>query len=192
MDYPRTIRLDNEKLRKLISEKEELVLQGREKSMEIDAVQGEMDRINEELKTAEKAVDISEFKQESEELTKQYNEIMEKMNVLNERARAKIKENTPQALRDQYDEANKKKGDLEFERNKIALKANQKRDKIIPLGQKLMRPFLEDHYDDYDTLRLENGEIVATIFNHVDDFKKLFEANRAKNVNLGNKTIAVA
>lgn len=181
MEYPRTISIDNAKLTKLLAEKEELILDGRAKSMEIDALEGEMDEIEKELITAERAVDISEFKLEAEELTKQYNELMAKMESVNTRTREKMMAGTSDELRTKYDETKAKKELLEKERNKIALKAQQKSDKIIPLARKEMKKFLENEYEDYDSLRMENGRVVGTIFNHLEDWKKHFAQKRSGN-----------
>jgi hypothetical protein len=85
-----------------------------------------------------------------------------------------IKE-VPAELHTKYDELRKKKEELETERNKIALKAMKFNDKIIPLGKELMKPFIEDQYDDYETLMLEGDEIVATIFNHLSEWKAKFK-----------------
>jgi hypothetical protein len=38
-----------------------------------------------------------------------------------------------------------------------------------------MKPFLLDAYEDYDSLKIEGDEIVATIFSHLQDFKKNFK-----------------
>jgi len=91
---------------------------------------------------------------------------------------AKIKKETPQELRDKYDEINKRKEEMETERNKIALSAQKYNDKIIPLSRDLIKPFLEDAYEDNDTIKVENGEIVATIFSHLDDFKINFNKKK--------------
>lgn len=179
MNYPKTIQLENEKLKKLLTEKEELILQGREKSMEIDALQGEMDEIDQKLKDEEKKIDITDLKAKAEELTLEYNAVMRRMGKANEEARKRLFESTPQGLRDDFKTKKEQKEKLEVERNKIALKAQQKSDKIIPLGRNLMKHYLEDEFDDYDTLRIENGKAVGTIFNHIEDFKASFR-KRAK------------
>jgi hypothetical protein len=58
------------------------------------------------------------------------------------------------------------------------LKAQKYTDKIIPLARKAMSEFLEDQYDDYDSLKLEDGKIVCTIFNHLDEWKANFNKRK--------------
>jgi len=84
---------------------------------------------------------------------------------------AKIKAGTPQEMRDKYDTMNKQKEEKEIERNKIALSAQKYNDKIIPLSRELMKPFLEDEFEDYDTIQVKDGEVVCSIFSHLEDFK---------------------
>lgn len=38
-----------------------------------------------------------------------------------------------------------------------------------------MKPYLDDDYDDYDTVSLQDGKVVASIFNHIEDFKSNFK-----------------
>ena len=47
-----------------------------------------------------------------------------------------------------------------------------------------MQPYLQDKYDDYDTLRIENGEVVGTLFNHLNDFKERFNKDKGKYNNI--------
>jgi hypothetical protein len=97
------------------------------------------------------------------------------MKAIKEEIYSRMKDKVPPELGKQYDELKKKKEDLENNRKKIALKANKFNDKIIPLGKELMKPFLIDQYDDYDSLYLDNDEIYATIFNHLNDFRNKFK-----------------
>lgn len=175
MEYPRTVVLEDERLKTLLNEKEELVLTGRTMSDDINAMEVEMEEIDHQLVELEKAVDISDLKAKADELTGQVNAFLQQMEELNKQTRERITAAMPPELKEKYDVLKKTKEDKEIERNKIALKVQQKADKIIPLGQKVMKQYLLDEYDDYDTLRIENGQVVGTIFNHLDDFKKAFK-----------------
>jgi len=91
---------------------------------------------------------------------------------------AKIKKETPQRLRDDYDKAKKSKEKLEIERNKIALKAQKYNDKIIPLSRDLMKPHLQNEFEDYDTIFIKDDKMIATIFSHLEDWKIIFNKKR--------------
>lgn len=177
MEYPRRIVLEDTKLKRLLSEKEELILQGRAKSDEIIALEADMDLVDKEIQEVEKKVDVSAIKAEADAVTVEVNTVMEKMNAVQRKLYDALKAAVPPSYGEKYNELKTKKEKEENDRNKIALKVQQKLDKIIPLGRELMKSYLENEFEDYDTLRLENGEVVATIFSHLDDFEKRYRKN---------------
>lgn len=68
---------------------------------------------------------------------------------------------------------------LEKERAKIGLQIQKKKDKIIPLVDKEVRPNLVE-YEDIETVVLEKGEIKVTVFNHLEEFKKAYKEKFSK------------
>lgn len=172
--YPRKIKIEDNKLKKLLTEKADLIIKGRATSEEIEKLEVEMEGIDSQLKEVEKSVDISDLKEKGSLINERVEQCIKEMKEIEEEIGVRMREKSPTELVDKYDELKKKKEDLETERNKIALKAQKYNDKLIPLGRKAMKPFLEDDYDDYETIKIEDGEIVATIFNHLNDFKTNF------------------
>jgi len=177
-NYPREVKLVNEELKNLILEKSKLVNEGRAKSVEIEKLEIEMAETEKQLIEEEKKVNLKEFKKREKEITKRMERCIKDINEVKKEIYAKIKKETPQGLRDKYDAANKKKEELETERNKVALSAQKYNDKIIPLGRELMKPFLQDEYEDNDTIMVKDGEIVASIFSHLNDFKINFSKTK--------------
>ena len=175
MEYPKQIKLNDVKLKKLLTEKAELITKGRAKSTEIEKLEAEMEVIDNQLKEIEKSVDISDLKAKGALINERVEQCIKEMKEIEAEIKVRMKEKSPTELVEKYDTIKKTKEDLETERNKIALKAQKFNGKIIPLGQKLMKPFLEDTYDDYDTIQLQDGEIQATIFNHLVDYKNNFK-----------------
>lgn len=178
MKYPREIKLENDKLKNLIEEKGKLVDKGRGKSKEIIKLEEEMAKIEKELIAEEKKVDLKEFHKREKEISKIMDKCIKDINKVKKDIYAKLKKETPQELRTKYDEANKAKEKLEVERNKIALKAQKYNDKIIPLGREVMKPFLQDEFEDYDTIMIKDGKIYSAIFSHLEDFKINFNKKR--------------
>jgi hypothetical protein len=176
--YPKTVKIENEELKKLLKEKSDLIIVGRAKSNEIEELEKQMDETEKELMAEEKKVNLDEFKEREKEITERMNVCIADINKVKADVFAKIKAETPQELRDKYEELKKQKEDKETERNKIALKAQKYTDKIIPIARKAMSEFLEDQYDDYDSMRLEDGEIVCSIFNHLEDWKDSFNKRK--------------
>lgn len=179
-EYPRKIVLDDAKLKKLLTEKSDMIMDGRKVSEDIDAIEAEMNDIDKEVQAVEGGLVAEDLKERANAITVEFNAVMAKMDELKKEHRERLGTIVPQELKDKYDAKKKEKDELELKRNKIALKAQKWNDKIIPLGRKLMKSFIEDEYEDYDTIRVENGEVVATLFSHLDDFKKNFNKMKGK------------
>lgn len=175
--YPKVITLENEKLSKLLAEKSELVTTGRAISEEIEKLEAEMQQIDDEMKKIEKTVDISSFKAREQEITSKVEVAIKEMEQIQKEIKELMVAAIPTELGSKYETLKEEKDKKENDRNKIALKVQKYNDKIIPQGRKLMKPYLDDIYDDYDTISLKDGKIVASIFNHVEDFKANFKKN---------------
>lgn len=173
--YPKVITLESNKLKTLLEKKGELITVGRAKSEEIMALDKEMEETDTQLQAEEGKVDISDLNEKQKAIGAKVDEAIKEMEGVKKEIFDRMMAQTNPELRTKYDELKKKKEDLETERNKIALKAQKFNDKIIPLGRELMKPFLTDMYDDYETIYLENEEVYATIFNHLVDWKNNFK-----------------
>lgn len=177
-NYPRTIILQSEELKTLIEEKGKLITEGRAKSVEIEKLEAEMEDINKSLIEEEKKVDLTEFHKKEKAVTKRMEKCIADIEVVKDAIFAKIKAETPQELRDKYETVNKQKEEAETERNKIALEAQKYNDLIIPLSRDLIKPSLQDEWEDNDSIMIKDGEIVASIFSHLNDFKIQFNTRK--------------
>lgn len=173
--YPKNVTIENDKLKQLLTKKGELVAIGRAKSVEIEEVEKEMAETDVKLQEEEAKVDISDLNEKAKTIGAKVDVAIEEMQGVKAEIFDRMMKQTDPELRTKYDELKKKKEELETERNKVALKAQKYNDKIIPLGRTLMKPFLQDQYEDYDTLAIDGDEIVATIFSHLNDFKTNFK-----------------
>ena len=173
--YPKTVTIENTKLKDLLIKKGEFITIGRGKSEEIEDLEKEMEATDQLIQAEEKKISIDDLLEKEKVETKIVEECIERMKAIKQEIYDRLIAEVPKELHDKYDELRKKKEDLETERNKIALKAQKYNDKIIPLAKEMMKPFLQDQYDDYDTLQLQGDEIVATIFNHLVDWKANFK-----------------
>lgn len=177
--YPRKITLENDKLKKLLTEKAELITTGRAKSVEIEKLEAEMEILDNQMKEVQKSVDISDLKEKGNLISERMEVCIKEMKDLETEINTRLKEKSPTELIEKYDTTKTQKEELETERNKLALKAQKFNGKIIPLGQKAMKPFLENKYEDFETIQIENGELVATIFSHLNDFEVNFDKKNA-------------
>jgi len=177
--YPKKIKLDSEKLKKLLIAKGELIDEGRKKSEIIEIQEKQLEDIDKEIQGLEAKVDIKDLLDREKEQTKIVEECIEKMKAIKQEIFDRMKSQISQEVYDKYETLNKAKEDNEEERNKIAMKAQKYNDKIIPLTRKLVKPLLDNKYEDYETIKIEDGEIVATIFSHLNDFEVNFDKKNA-------------
>lgn len=173
--YPKKIKINNDKLKKLLEEKSEIITLGRAKSEEIEAIEKEMNELDEQMKLVQKSVDITDLQEKAKPISERMEVCIKEMKDIEAEINARLKEKSPTELLERYDVLKNDLEKKETERNKLAIKAQKYNTKLIPMGRKAMLPFLEDKYDDYETIKIEDGEVVATIFNHLEDFKTNFK-----------------
>ncbi len=80
----------------------------------------------------------------------------------------------PQDMKEGHMALLKQKEEMERGRNKIALKVQKIKDKVVPLVQKHVKPLLETKFDDIETAKVRDGKVEITTFNYLEDFKKTF------------------
>jgi hypothetical protein len=78
-------------------------------------------------------------------------------------------------MKDEHMQLFKDKEKLERDRNKIALKVQKIKDKVIPIIQKEVKPLLLQEYDDIETAKVKDGVVVINTFNHLEDWKAAFK-----------------
>ncbi|MEK9208059.1 MAG: hypothetical protein AAB922_06225 [Patescibacteria group bacterium] len=181
MSYPRTVVLEDEKLRKLLEAKAELITQGRVISDEIVQKEADLEQIDKDIQAVEKTVEADDIKKKAEEITLKFNEVLKDMDLVKKELYDRMREGVGKELPAKYEAVKAEKEKLENDRNKIALKVQKFNDKAIPIGRRLMKPNLENEFEDYDSLRIENGQVVGTIFSHLDDFEKRFREKKLRN-----------
>lgn len=170
--YPRIVKLDNQKLKGLIENKNELVLSGRKVDTEINLIKDAQKAVEKKLIEAEGKIDIADLTAKSLAIRDQMVEKLKEADEIQKQIYQKIKDNTPQELRDQYDQLEKQKSDKETELNKIGHKVQKVKDKIIPLVQKLGKPHLEEEWEDFNTTKLDkDGTPILEIYSRLEEWK---------------------
>lgn len=182
MEYPRTVILEDGKLKTLLQEKTDLVISGRELSQQIENCENDMQAVDKEIQEHESRVDVSDIHQKMNEVTEAMRAVTLQMAGLKKELHERLRAQVPVTFYEQYEALEVKKKKLEEERNKVALKVQKKNDKIIPLSRKLMSPHIQDEFEDYDSIRLEGGQIIATIFSHMQSFIDHFRKKKSQKV----------
>ncbi len=176
----RNITIENDKLKKLLADKGELINEGRATSEEIEKLEKQLEDIDKEVQEIEKKVDTADLEKEATSATENFNEAVRRMDLIKQEIYNRMAKLVPEELSKRYEDTKKTIEELEIKRNKIALKAQKFTDKIIPLARKEMAKFIKDEFEDYESLTLENGIIKGIIFNQVEEFKANYRKRQQK------------
>lgn len=166
------IEIENKKLFDWITLKDALVDEGRAMTLLIEKEEQKVKKCEEKEKTITGSIPPdTKLKEEGDALIKVFNATLRRIEKIGQEIEQKKMDAIPKELLNEHKAALKENERLERERNKIALKVQKVKDRIIPLVQKEVKPLLND-YDDIDTAQTKNGKVVITTFNHLQDFYK--------------------
>ena len=159
----------------MIVTKDELVNVGRGISREIDSIEIKIKRFeNREKAITAKIIPPKELTDRGNELVKEVTKLNTELtkiaNQINDSKLAGI----PEDMKTEHMQLLKDREKLERDRNKIALKVQKIKDKIIPIVQKEVKPLLGE-YDDIETAKAKDGIVVVETFNHLNDFMSKFK-----------------
>jgi len=167
--------IENKKLYDLIVEKDILVDSGRKISRDIDTVDMKVKRIEEkEKRITGKVVPPKMLTDLGDELVKQVIAINVRLTKIANQINDSKLEAIPEDMKNEHMQLLKDKEVLERDRNKVALKVQKIKDRVIPIIQKHVKPFLAE-YDDIETAKAKDGKVVISTFNHLADFKSKFK-----------------
>lgn len=169
------ITIDNKKIHDLIVQKDDLVTEGR-------AITGKMEEIGKKVtkcEEKEKAITAKEkpdsvLKEEGDKLVELFNTTLKRIEEIGQAIEKKKMAAIPQALIDEHKGYLKEIEGMERDRNKIALKVQKIKDKVVPLIQKEVKPLLKE-YDDIETAKVKDGKVLINTFNHLEDWMRKFK-----------------
>ena len=169
------IELDNKKLYDLLKQKEELVEEGIQITNQIEAKEKIVKKLQDKEKMITGGVKPDPvLKAEGDALAKTFEDALKRLEEIGKAIEAKKMEAIPQEMLDEHKGHLKEIEKMERERNKLALKIQKIKDKVIPMVQKEVKPLLSDHYDDINTAKIVKDKVVITFFNHLEDWKRKF------------------
>jgi len=166
--------LKNKKIVSYLTEKEQLVNEGRRISKEIVKIEKEIASLDKKEKKITEKVNPAELIEQGEKLKAEINvKIGELQKISDQIGDAKIKA-IPEKMVKRHYALRGDKEQLERERNKLALKVQKIKDRVIPLIKKEVTPLLQE-YEDIEKVDVKKGEAVVTLFNHLEEFKRNFK-----------------
>lgn len=168
--------IENKKIVDLLTEKEAHVIEIRKVSSEIENLTTRIKRCEEkEKRITGKVTPPTELKEKGDKLEKDIHALMDELEKVGKEVEALKLAAIPEDLKKEHLGLLKEREVKEREMNKIALKVQKIKDKVIPLIQKEVKPILKTEYDDIETAKIKDGKLVITTFNHIEDFKSKFK-----------------
>lgn len=173
------IKIKNKKLVTLLLEKDKLVKEGRAISVEMEKIEKDINKCEDKEKAITAKVNPTELVKQADAMQEEINtKIKQFEEIANEITKIKLAA-IPKDLEQKHRDLMSTREKLERDRNKIALKIQKIKDRVIPVIQEKVVPMLKE-YEDISTADVKDGEVVVTTFSHLEDWKKAFEERRKK------------
>lgn len=168
------IKLKNKQIAKYLKEKDDLVTKGRAISVELEELDKKIDANNKKQLEITAKVDPKELVKEGEALQKKINKDLETLNeVGNKIMKAKL-DGIPEEVKKEFFVLKTEHESLEKERNKIALKVQKIKDRVIPIIQRECKPQLSE-YEDIESTEIRGDNVLVKTFDHLEEFKAKFK-----------------
>ena len=170
-----SIIVENKKLVQYVTDKDILVTEGRAISAEIEKVEKRIAT----LEAKEKAITAKvqppkELSDRGEELMKTLQANIKELDEVSAQIRDIKLAGIPADMKKEHEDLMKKREELERDRNKVALKVQKIKDRVVPLIQKEVKPMLKEEFDDIETAKVKDGKLVISTFNHRKDWEVKF------------------
>lgn len=168
------IEIENKKIADLINLKDTLVDEGRAVTVLIEKEEKKIKEFeNKEKKITGSVKPDPVLKAEGDALVKVFNDTLKRLEEVGQLIEAEKMKAIPKELEAEHKACLKVKEQLERDRNKVALKIQKVKDRVIPAIQKHVKPLLKE-YDDIETAKVVKGKVIIETFNHLADWKKKF------------------
>lgn len=169
------ITIENKKLHDGIVSKDVLVTEGRKISQQIDILDAKIKQFeNKEKRITGKVTPPKELTDKGDAIAKQMEELGNQLNEIARQINQSKLDAIPKEIKDAHFKLLEEKEKLERERNKVALKVQKIKDRLVPLIKKLVIPLLKDQYDDIETAKIKDGKVIIETFNYLEEWKKKF------------------
>lgn len=167
------IEIDNKKIHDLIVDKDALVDAGRAVSKKLDELEKQITDFEKKERAITSKVRVVDLEKKGNEINDTCAKMFEELNKILGEIEQKRLEAIPKEMKDAHYALLAEREKLERERNKLALKVQKVKDKVVPLIQKHVKPLLEK-YDDIETAKTKDGKVIINTFNYLEDFKSKF------------------
>jgi len=168
------ITLENKRVHDYIVDKDKWVSQGMEVSKKLEKVEKEIADFEKKEKAITAKIEVKDLKERGDKLNDECQKKFEELqSVIKQIEEIKLK-GIPKDIKEAHLAKMKEREQLERERNKIFMKVQKIKDRVIPIIQKEVKPLLKE-YDDIETAKTKDGKVILKTFNHLEEFKAKFK-----------------
>lgn len=158
-------------------DKDALVKDGRKISVEIEEIQKRIDQLTEQEKEITAKVVPQKLIDEGNALRDKINEDIKKLEQIGNAIRDEKMKAIPKDMEKEHLDLTSKREKLEQERNKVALKVQKIKDRLIPKLQKKMLKHLGEFEDLLSAeLTKDKTKLVVKKFSHLAEWKRAYKA----------------
>jgi len=169
------IELNNKKICDLLVMKDSIVADGIKISQKIEAIEKKAKVFEDKEKAlTAKIVPPKEITDRGDVIVKQIEKLDKELSVIIKEINEAKLNAVPAKMKEEHLQILKDKEVLERDRNKLALKVQKIKDKVIPIIQKEVKPLLKE-YEDIETAQVKNGKVVISTFNRLEEWKAKFK-----------------
>ena len=174
-----TIVIEDKTVIKLLTEQDQIVSDGREVSKEIDALQKEIDKLTEKEMKLTAKVEPQDLIKRGDELKEVINKHIAELEEVAQEIKKQKLAAIPKEIQDKHLKLNSDREKLEVKRNKLALKVQKIKDRLIPKLQKHTKGHLEE-FEDLLSAELKDGKAVVEKFSHLTEWKRMWNEKNSK------------
>jgi len=173
------MQITDQKIVKLLTDKDELVKLGRETSKKLEKLEYKIKILEDREKAITAKVEPVKLGDRAEALKKEINDkIKEFEKIASDIVKEKLAA-IPKDIEDKHKALLKEKEQMERDRNKIALKVQKIKDKVVPMIKKEVEPNLGE-YEDLESATIKNGVVEVKKFSHLEEFKAQYKKANPK------------
>ena len=167
------IKFKDKKVLGHLLDKEKLVKEGRQISMDLQIVEVKIEKAKNQERKYTAKIEPKELIEEGNKLSNLMEETAKKLEEIIKKVHETKIAGIPQHVKDATKALISIRDEKVADRNKIALKVQKIKDRVNPMIQKAVKPYLAklDEFEDIETAKIEGEEVVINTFNWVEDFK---------------------
>lgn len=167
------IQIKDKRVLKHLQDKDELVKTGRRISDELERIETKILSCETKEKKITAERQDKELGDKAEALKAQINELVKEFEKVASDITLDKLSAIPKDLEKTHRDLMALKEEKERERNKIALKVQKIKDRVIPLIHKEVKPQLEQ-YEDIQTAEIVKGEVVVKLYSKLEEWKETY------------------